>query len=111
LIEAWQTLERIEAMESQDQRRFLRRMLLNNRKEEIDRFLAQCRDARWEKSLEDAARGSSIRLGKWIEAEESPPIGKLIGIEQHLRVVDRQQTSGCLGWQRRDSHGLGHRHV
>jgi RNA polymerase sigma-70 factor (subfamily 1) len=88
LIEAWQTLERIEVMETQDQKRWLRRMLLNNLKDEIDRVIAQCRDVRREKSLEEAASGSSIRLGEWIEAEESTPIAKLIGIEEQLRVVE-----------------------
>src|SRR5690349_7843383 len=66
LVDAWKTLERIEAMESQDQKRWLRRVLLNNLKDEIDYFLAQIRDARRERSLEEAARGSSMRLGSWI---------------------------------------------
>lgn len=88
VIEAWQTLERIEAMESPDQKRFLRRMLLNNLKDEIDKFLAQCRDARLEKSIEAAAKESSMRLGSWIEAEESTPIAKLIKHEEQLRVVE-----------------------
>jgi RNA polymerase sigma-70 factor (subfamily 1) len=86
LIEAWQTIERIEAMEPENQKRWLRRMLLNNLKDKVDEFLAQIRDVRREKSLEDAARGSSIRLGQAIEAEESTPSAKLIKLEEQLRM-------------------------
>jgi RNA polymerase sigma-70 factor (ECF subfamily) len=89
LIEAWQTQGGIEAMEPQDQKRWLRRMLLNNLKEEVDRFIAtQMRDVRREKSLEDAARESSIRLGERIAAEESTPSEKLIKIEQQLHLEE-----------------------
>src|SRR5262249_7218866 len=38
LLEASQTLERIEAMDSEDQKRWLRRMLFNNLKDEIDHW-------------------------------------------------------------------------
>jgi RNA polymerase sigma-70 factor (ECF subfamily) len=88
MIEAWRILERLEAMESEDQKRFLRRMLLNNLKEDIDRFLAQCRDVRREKSIEHAAWGSSIRVRSWIDAEESTPSKILIKHEEELRVVE-----------------------
>jgi RNA polymerase sigma-70 factor (ECF subfamily) len=88
LIEAWKTLERIEAMDEESQKRWLRRMLLNNLKDEIDRFLAQIRDVRRERSLEEAARGSSLRLGSWIDAEEATPSEKAIRHEEELRVVE-----------------------
>jgi RNA polymerase sigma-70 factor (ECF subfamily) len=88
LVEAWQTLERIEAMDSEDQKRWLRRMLLNNLKDEIDRVLAQCRDVRREQSLEAAAAESSCRLRDWIAAEESTPSAKVIKKEERLRVLE-----------------------
>jgi RNA polymerase sigma-70 factor (ECF subfamily) len=88
LVDAWKTLERIEAMESQDQKRWLRRVLLNNLKDEIDHFLAQIRDVRRERSLEEAAQGSSLRLGSWIAAEQSTPSEKAIKHEEQLRLVE-----------------------
>ncbi len=88
VIEAWKTLERIEAMDSHDRKRWLRRMLLNNLKDEIDHFLAQIRDARRERSLEEAAQGSSMRLGSWIAAEASTPSGQAIKHEEQLRLVE-----------------------
>jgi RNA polymerase sigma-70 factor (subfamily 1) len=88
LIEAWLTLERIEAMGSEDQKCWLRRMLINNLKDMIDHFFAQCRDARREQSLEEAANGSKCRLIGWLAAEESTPSGKLIKQEERLRVLE-----------------------
>src|SRR5579875_795534 len=66
LIEAWQELEQIEAMDSQAQKRRLRRMLLNNLKDEIDRWRTKRRDVGREESLEDAAERSSCRLNESI---------------------------------------------
>jgi RNA polymerase sigma-70 factor (ECF subfamily) len=88
LIEAWQTLGRIEAMDSEDQKRWLRRMLLNNLKDEIDRFLTAARDVGRERSLEEAADESSFRLRDWLAAEESTPSGELIKQEERLRVLE-----------------------
>ncbi len=86
LIEAWQELEQIEAMDSQAQKRRLRRMLLNNLKDEIDRWRTKRRDVGREESLEDAAERSSCRLNESIAAEESTPSANLSKHEEELRV-------------------------
>jgi RNA polymerase sigma-70 factor (subfamily 1) len=88
LIEAWRTLERIEAMDSEDQKRWLRRMLLNNLRDEIDHWRTKGHDVGREQSLEEAAENSSCRLADSIAAEESTPSAKLIKREQEPRVLE-----------------------
>jgi RNA polymerase sigma-70 factor (subfamily 1) len=88
LVEAWGDLERIRALDADDRKRWLRRMLLNNMLEEIKRFLARKRDCRLERSLEAAAEESSGRLLGWLTAEESTPSKKLIAEEERLRVLE-----------------------
>jgi RNA polymerase sigma-70 factor (ECF subfamily) len=88
LIEATRTLERIEAMDSDDQKRWLRRMLVNNLRDEIDRWRAEGRNVGREEPLDQAAEQSSCRLRDWIAAEESTPSEKLIKQEEALRVLE-----------------------
>lgn len=88
LIEAWQTLERIEAMDEQAQKRWLRRMLLNNLRDEIDHWRTKSHDVRRERSLEDAAEKTSCRLHESIAAEESTPSRNLIKHEKELGVLE-----------------------
>jgi RNA polymerase sigma-70 factor (subfamily 1) len=88
LIEAWQMLHQIEAMERQDQKRWLRRMLLNNLNDEIDRFHAQIRDVRREHSLEQVAKESAVRVDNRIKAREPTPSEELITKEKELRVLE-----------------------
>jgi RNA polymerase sigma-70 factor (subfamily 1) len=88
LVEAFRTLERIEAMDPKDQKRWLRRMLLNNLKDEIDHWCAQGYDVGREQSLDGAAEQSSRRLGASIAAEESTPSEKLMEQERKLRVLE-----------------------
>jgi RNA polymerase sigma-70 factor (subfamily 1) len=88
LDEASRTLERIEAMDPEDQKRWLRRMLLNNLKDEIDHWHAQGTNVGREQSLDEAAEQSSRRLGASIAAEQSTPSEKLIEQERKLRVLE-----------------------
>jgi RNA polymerase sigma-70 factor (ECF subfamily) len=87
LIKATRTLERIEAMDPEGQKRWLRRMLINNLRDEIDRWRAEGRNVGREQSLDVAAEQSSCRLRDWIIAEESTPSANLIEQEQKLRVL------------------------
>jgi RNA polymerase sigma-70 factor (ECF subfamily) len=87
LDEATRTVERIEAMDPEEQKRLLRCMLLNNLRDEIDRWRAKGRDVGREKSLDEAAEQSSCRLRDWIITEESTPSQKLIKQEEKLRVL------------------------
>ena len=87
LDEATRTVEGIEAMDPEGQKRWLRRMLLNNLKDEIDHWHAQAYDVGREESLDEAAEQSSCRLRDWIMAEESTPSKKLMEQEWKLRVL------------------------
>ena len=87
LTEASRTLESIEAIDPEDQRRWLRCMLVRNLYDEIDRWRAKGRDVGREQSLDEAAERSSCRLGAAIAAEESTPSEKLIKQEEALRVL------------------------
>src|SRR5438270_13889954 len=62
LVEAWQTLGRIEALGPEAQKRWLRRMLVHNLLDRIEEEKAAVRDFRLEKPLEDALEQSSYRL-------------------------------------------------
>jgi RNA polymerase sigma-70 factor (subfamily 1) len=88
LIEASRDLERIEAVDPEDQKRLLRRMLLNNLRDEIERWRTKGRDVGREESLDEAAEQSSVRVRKCIAVEESTPSEKLIKQEEALRVLE-----------------------
>ena len=87
LDEATRTVEGIEAMDPEGQKRWLRRMLLNNLKDEIDHWHAQGYNVGRERSLDEAAEQSSCRLRDWIIAEESTPSKKLMEHERKVRVL------------------------
>ena len=88
LVEAWGNMERIQAMDVDSRKRYLRRMLVNNMIEKIKHFLARKRDYRREQSLDAAAEQSSRRLIDWLIAEESIPCEKLIEKEGRFRVLE-----------------------
>ena len=88
LLEASNTPERVAAMDSVAQKRWLRCMLLNNLKDEIDRYLTKGRNVRRERSLDEAAEESSRRVCGVLAAEESTPSEKLIKQEERLRVLE-----------------------
>jgi RNA polymerase sigma-70 factor (subfamily 1) len=86
LIEATRTLESMEAMDPEDQRRLLRRMLLNNLRDEIDHWRTKGHDVGREQSLDEAAEASLVRLRDCIAAQESTPSEKVIQLEEEERV-------------------------
>jgi RNA polymerase sigma factor (sigma-70 family) len=86
-VEAARTLERIEAMSPEEQKRWLRRMLVNTLRDEIERWRTAGRNVGREQSLDEAAEQSSARLRDWIAAEESTRSGSLIKQEEKLRVL------------------------
>jgi RNA polymerase sigma-70 factor (ECF subfamily) len=92
LMEAWQELQRIQAMDSEHRRRHLCNMHVNNLRDEIARWLNQRRDVRRERSvdedqsLEHAAEASLVRLREFITAQDSTPSEKLIRLEEEERV-------------------------
>ena len=55
LVEAWQDLERIQALDAEGRKRWLRRMLVRNLLDEIDKWRAGVRDPRVEQPLDDSS--------------------------------------------------------
>src|ERR1700722_5278360 len=88
LVEACRSLECIEAMDSEGKKRWLRRMLVNNLRDEIDRWLTEGRNVNREQSLEAAAEKSTDRLRDWQAVEESTPSERLIKQDEALRVLE-----------------------
>jgi RNA polymerase sigma-70 factor (ECF subfamily) len=88
LVEAWRDLERIQALDPEGRKRWLRRMLVNNLLETIARWRAARRDARLEQPLEAAAADSSCRLQAWLVAEDSSPGERLARQEEALRLLE-----------------------
>jgi RNA polymerase sigma-70 factor (ECF subfamily) len=88
LVEASGMPERIATMDLAAQKGWLRCMLLNNLKDEIDRYLTQGRNVRRERSLDEAAEESSRRVCGALAAEQSTPSEKLIKQEEALRVLE-----------------------
>lgn len=88
LLEAWKDLERIEALDAAGRKRWLRRMLMNNLLEEIERWRTGRRDVRLEQPLQAAADESSCRLQSWLAAEDSSPSERLAREEDGLRLLE-----------------------
>jgi RNA polymerase sigma-70 factor (subfamily 1) len=88
LVEAWGDLERIQALDGEDRKRWLRRMLVNNLLETIERWRTARRDARLEQSLEAAAGHSSCQLKKWLATEEESPSKRMARQEETLRMLE-----------------------
>jgi RNA polymerase sigma-70 factor (ECF subfamily) len=88
LIEAWRDLECIRALDDAGRKCWLRRMLVNNLLEEIERWRALRRDVRLEQSLEAAAAESSCRLQKWLVVEGSSPSEQLARQDDGLRLLE-----------------------
>jgi RNA polymerase sigma-70 factor (ECF subfamily) len=88
LLEACRDLERIQALDAADRKRWLRRMLVNNLLEEIDRWRTGRRDVRLEQSLRTASDESSCRLQSWLAVEDSSPSERLGRQEDALRLLE-----------------------
>jgi RNA polymerase sigma-70 factor (subfamily 1) len=88
LIEAWRDLERIQALDPEGRKRWLRRMLVNN-------LLDKIRRARPVKqSLEAAVAESSFRLEKWLAVEDSSPGDRLEEKERAGRLLEALSELG-----------------
>jgi RNA polymerase sigma-70 factor (ECF subfamily) len=87
LLEAWHELERIQALDAADRKRWLRRMLVNNLLDMIKARRPR-HDACLEQSLEAAAAESSCRLQNWLAAEDTSPSERLAQQEEGLRLLE-----------------------
>lgn len=88
LLEAWRELKRIETLDDDGRKRWLRKMLVNNLLEEIARWRTRGRDVRLEQSLEAAAAESSCRLQSWLAIEDSSPSEQAMRKEKSLRLLE-----------------------
>jgi RNA polymerase sigma-70 factor (subfamily 1) len=88
LVEAVPNLEHLQALDDAGRKRLLRRMLVNNLLQEIDKWRAQARDPRREQSLDATADESSCRLQGWLAAEDTSPSELLARREKALRVLE-----------------------
>jgi RNA polymerase sigma-70 factor (subfamily 1) len=88
LVEAWCALPRIETLDAEGRKRWLRKMLVHNLLEQISYWRRQVRDARREQALEAAAAESSCRLESWLAAEDSSPSHQAARQEEALRLLE-----------------------
>ena len=88
LLEAWRDLKRIEPLDADGRKRWLRKMLVNNLKEEIAPVQAQKRNVRRKQSLDAALEESSCRLHSWLAAEDAPPLEQVVRQEEGLRLLE-----------------------
>jgi RNA polymerase sigma-70 factor (ECF subfamily) len=106
LVEAWRDLERMEKLDADERKRWLRKMLVHNLRDRIDYWRAKKRDYRLEQSLEAAAEASSCRLQNWLAVEDTPPGGGVDGLrllEALSKLAPRQREALILqqyhGWK------------
>jgi RNA polymerase sigma-70 factor (ECF subfamily) len=88
LVEAWKELDRLEGLDDAARKRRLRRMLINNLLDEVRAVTAARRNARLERSLEQAATESACRLQECLAAEDTPPIERLVQQEDAERLLE-----------------------
>jgi len=88
LVEAWMELDRLQALDDAARRRRLRQMLINNLLDRVREVTAACRDARLERSLEEAAAQSECRLQDRLAAEGTSPSEQLVRKEEGEQLLD-----------------------
>jgi RNA polymerase sigma-70 factor (subfamily 1) len=88
LLEAFTAVGQLQSLDEPSRRRYVRRMLLNNLRDEIDQYLAQARSVEREQPLYAEAEASSCRIGAWLTREEQSPLDHVIQQEQGLRLLD-----------------------
>jgi RNA polymerase sigma-70 factor (ECF subfamily) len=88
LVKAWRDLERIQSLDADARKRWLRRMLINTMFDEIEHWRNRGHDVQREQSLEAAASEASCRLQSWLAADDTSPSGRLVGQEDELRLLE-----------------------
>jgi RNA polymerase sigma-70 factor (ECF subfamily) len=87
LTKAFRNLHQIEALDEAARRRWLRRVLLNNPRDHVDRWLAAGRDVKRERALEASGRQSSGRLKDWLAADDPTPSEQVEAVEQQEQLL------------------------
>jgi RNA polymerase sigma-70 factor (subfamily 1) len=75
------------AMTEEARRARLYLMLLNNLRDEVDRFTAQCRDVRREQVLVAEAARSSASIGQWLPCQQPTPPVRVEEAERRERLL------------------------
>jgi RNA polymerase sigma-70 factor (ECF subfamily) len=88
LLEAWRDLQRIQALDADARKGWLRRMLVNNLLGEIERWRAKRRDPGREQPLDAAAAESSGRLQNWLATDDTTPSRDMVRQEEALRLLE-----------------------
>jgi RNA polymerase sigma-70 factor (ECF subfamily) len=88
LLEAYQSLDKIEGWNEAQQAAWLRRVLANNLNDELRKWRTAARAIGRERSLQAALDQSSARLEKWLAAEQSSPSQKAVRREQAVQLAD-----------------------
>ena len=88
LLEAYQAEELFRSLPPHKRKAWLRQVLSNNLQDEFRKARSDKRDARREKSLQDAIEQSSLRLEDLLAANDSAPAAKLERQEKALRLVE-----------------------
>jgi RNA polymerase sigma-70 factor (ECF subfamily) len=88
LLEASLDLKQLETLDVDGRKARLRKMLIHNLLDEIDRWRTAGRDVNLEKSLDVAAEESSCRLKKVLAAEGKSPSQRLADQEENLLLLE-----------------------
>jgi RNA polymerase sigma-70 factor (ECF subfamily) len=88
LLEAYQSLDKIEGLSEARQAAWLRQALANNLKDELRKWKAEARDVGRERSLQVALEQSSARLEAWLVAEQSSPSQRIQRQERAVRLAN-----------------------
>ena len=87
LLEAYRELQMLESLDEADRNRRLRRMLMNNLLERIEKERAQKNDYRREVALDEALTDSSCNLKRWLAVETPGPDGRAEAAERGVRLA------------------------
>ncbi len=88
LLRAWQSLAQFRGQSEGEFKAWLRQVLAHHLAEVARRYETGRRDAGRERSLEAALDESSLRLERWLAADQSSPSTRLAQVEQFTRLAD-----------------------
>ena len=80
LAEAFQDWKKVQGIEQEHRRRWLHMACMNNLRDALRKL--RSRQAQSEKSLDQAAEDSSLRVAAWIPADDSTPSQKVVRQEE-----------------------------
>ena len=88
LLEAWEELARMEALDDDGRKQKLRKMLIHNLLDEIDHWRNRGHDVNREQVPGTVADESKRRIEEWVTTEETPPLERLAKVDDKLRLLE-----------------------